>query len=62
MTYWVLGSPARIYITPWLRRELSVSIGGGRPMHSGRTVFAQLLAVVPFKHFKHLDNKHRSNH
>jgi hypothetical protein len=31
-------------------------------MHAGRTVFAQLLAVVPFKHFEHLVNKHRSNH
>lgn len=31
-------------------------------MHTGRTVFAQLLAVVPFKHFEHLVNKHQSNY
>lgn len=31
-------------------------------MHIGRTVFAQLLAVVPFKHFEYLVNKHQSNH
>ena len=31
-------------------------------MHTGRTVFAQLLAVVPFKHFEYLASKHQSNH
>jgi hypothetical protein len=31
-------------------------------MHTGRTVFAQLLAVVPFKHFEYLVNKHQSNY
>lgn len=30
-------------------------------MNTGRTVFAQLLSVVPFKHFEHLVNKHQSN-
>lgn len=30
-------------------------------MNTGRTVFAQLLAVVPFKHFEYLVNKHESN-
>ena len=34
----------------------------GHGMHTGRTVFAQLLAVVPFKHFEHLVNEHQSNH
>lgn len=30
-------------------------------MNTGRTVFAQLLAVVPFGHFEHLVDKHQSN-
>ena len=30
-------------------------------MNTGRTIFAQLLAVVPFKHFEYLVNKHQSN-
>lgn len=30
-------------------------------MNTGRTVFAQLLEVVPFKHFEYLVNKHQSN-
>lgn len=30
-------------------------------MNTGRTVFAQLLSVVPFKHFEHLVNKYQSN-
>jgi hypothetical protein len=31
-------------------------------MQAGRTVFVQLLAVAPFKHFEYLVYKHRSNH
>jgi Transposase DDE domain/Domain of unknown function (DUF4372) len=31
-------------------------------MNAGRSVFAQLLAIVPFSHFEHLVDKHRSNH
>ena len=30
-------------------------------MHTGRTVFAQLLEVVPFKHFEYLVDKHKAN-
>lgn len=30
-------------------------------MNTGRTVFAQLLGVVPFKHVQHLVNKYQSN-
>ena len=31
-------------------------------MNTGRSVFAQLLAIVPFNHFEHLVDKHQSNH
>jgi hypothetical protein len=31
------------------------------PKNTWRTVFAQVLSVVPFKHFEHLVNKHQSN-
>jgi Domain of unknown function (DUF4372)/Transposase DDE domain len=30
-------------------------------MNTGRTVFAQLLDIVPFSHFEHLVDKHQSN-
>lgn len=30
-------------------------------MNSGRTVFAQLLGIVPFAHFEHLVDKHQAN-
>ena len=30
-------------------------------MNTGRSVFAQLLAIVPFNHFEHLVDKHQSN-
>ena len=30
-------------------------------MNTGRTVFAQLLAVVPFSHFEHLVDKYQAN-
>jgi hypothetical protein len=30
-------------------------------MNTGRSVFAQLLAIVPFSHFEHLVDKHQSN-
>lgn len=31
-------------------------------MNTGSSVFAQLLAIVPYSHFEHLVDKHRSNH
>jgi hypothetical protein len=30
-------------------------------MNTGRSVFAQLLSIVPFSHFEHLVDKHQSN-
>ena len=30
-------------------------------MNTGRTVFAQLLGIVPFSHFKHLVDKYQAN-
>jgi hypothetical protein len=30
-------------------------------MNSGRTVFAQLLGLVPFAHFEHLVDKYQAN-
>ena len=30
-------------------------------MNTGRTVFAQLLGVVPFSHFEHLVDKYQAN-
>ena len=30
-------------------------------MNSGRTVFAQLLGIVPFAHSEHLVDKHQAN-